>query len=132
MKQKQMDEENHKHWETSKDIRNNFSSDINEIKSGISGIVSSLNDIEEKRALEEEQRKETKRSELKDRIGDLYRHYNQTQEWNYMEEESLRDLIKEYEANGGLNSFVHDRVEPESYTWRLITKEELDNEKMKF
>lgn len=45
-----------------------------------------------------------------------------------MEEEALRDLIKQYESNGGLNSFVHDKVEPESYTWKLVTKEMLDVE----
>lgn len=126
--QNKMDKENLEHWEVSKSIRNDFSSDIFEIKNGIVNIATKMNEIEETRLKEEEKRKATKRSELKERIGSLYRYYHEKKEWNYMEEEALRDLIKQYESNGGLNSFVHDKVEPESYTWKLVTKEMLDVE----
>ena len=37
-----------------------------------------------------------------------------------MEKERMRDLIDAYEKSNGLNSFVHDTVQPESYTWELI------------
>lgn len=132
-KQSKMNEENHKHWQTSQDIRNNYDDkidgireNINDIKIGISGMLSRINEIEEVRLLEEEKRKENERAKLKDSIGSLYRRCHEKQEWDYMDKDTLKDLLKQYEANGGLNSFVHDRVEPESYTWKLITKEEMD------
>lgn len=75
--QNKMDKENLEHWEVSKSIRNDFSSDIFEIKNGIVNIATKMNEIEETRLKEEEKRKATKRSELKERIGSLYRYYHE-------------------------------------------------------
>ncbi len=69
-----------------------------------------------------------KLAEYKDRIGQSYRYYNerklsdenQTPYWNHMEKEALEDLIKQYEAHGGKNSFVHSVVEAEIEKWKVI------------
>ena len=37
-----------------------------------------------------------------------------------MEREAFNDLISDYEAHGGQNSFVHSICEPESQTWNVI------------
>ena len=39
-----------------------------------------------------------------------------------MEKEAFDGLIEEYEEAGGNNSFVHDIVMPESYTWELVER----------
>lgn len=71
----------------------------------------------------EKAQKKRVRAELKDRIGQAYRYYNQLGSWNSMEKEALEGLIEEYEAAGGENSFVHSKVQKEMYTWTLVEKE---------
>lgn len=69
-----------------------------------------------------------KLAEYKDRIGQSYRYYvtrrHSDEEpvpyWNKMEKNALTDLIKQYEAHGGKNSFVHSIVEPECEKWKVI------------
>ena len=65
--------------------------------------------------------KENKRvqSEIKERIAQSYRQYNETKQISYMELEALEDLIETYEAHGGENSFVHSVVQKEMYTWEV-------------
>jgi hypothetical protein len=36
--------------------------------------------------------------------------------------ETLRDLIEEYEAHGGVNSFVHSVVEQEMHNWKRVSR----------
>ena len=62
----------------------------------------------------------TERARLKDRISQAYRYYHEKGSWNKMEKEAFDDLISDYEAHGGKNSFVHEICEPESCTWQLI------------
>lgn len=62
----------------------------------------------------------TERARLKDRISQAYRYYHEKGTWNKMEKEAFEDLIADYEAHGGENSFVHSVCEPESWTWRLV------------
>lgn len=85
----------------------------NRLNDSITSIFKILGDMKEK----EEERQ---RAKLKDRIGELYAHFHSTQKWTHMEKERMRDLIDAYEKSNGLNSFVHDTVQPESYTWELI------------
>ena len=59
-------------------------------------------------------------AKLKDRISQAYRFYHDRGEWNKMEREAFNDLISDYEAHGGQNSFVHSICEPESQTWNVI------------
>ena len=60
------------------------------------------------------------RAELKDKIGRSYRYYHNLGEITDMELEALEDLIAEYEAADGENSFVHSIVQKEMYTWKRI------------
>lgn len=62
----------------------------------------------------------SERAKLKDRISQAYRYYHDKGEWNKMEREAFNDLIRDYEAHGGQNSFVHSICEPESQTWNVI------------
>lgn len=57
------------------------------------------------------------RAELKDKISQSYRYYHALGKINDMELEALEDLIEEYEAAQGENSFVHSVVQKEMYTW---------------
>lgn len=132
--QNRMETDNREHWEVSKNIRGNFAKDIKVLTDGVSHITNQIDKIERDKAKEMEEKRSTKRAEIKHTIGTLYRECHQKNEWDYMQEDTIRDLIKEYEANGGDNSFVHDKVIPESYTWELITKEmydEMDKSKNK-
>lgn len=67
----------------------------------------------------ESERKNNKRirAELKDKISQSYRYYHSLGKINDMELEALEDLIEEYEAADGENSFVHSIVQKEMYTW---------------
>lgn len=130
--QNRMETDNREHWEISKNVRGNFAEDITTLKNGVTYITDQIDKIERDKEKEMEEKRSTKRAEIKHTIGTLYREYRQKGEWDYMQEDTLRDLIKEYEANGGDNSFVHEKVIPESYTWNLITKEmyeEMENKK---
>lgn len=59
-------------------------------------------------------------AKLKDRIAQAYRKYHEAGKWTRMDKESYDGLIRDYEAHGGSNSFVHTICEPESYTWEII------------
>lgn len=72
-------------------------------------------------SMEEKDNKRT-RAEMKDKIAQQYRYYHEKQEWNDMEKEAFDDLIEEYEAAKGKNSFVHSVVQPESYLWKIIDR----------
>lgn len=73
------------------------------------------------RKLFDMEEKENKRvqSEIKERIAQSYRQYNETKQISSMELEALEDLIETYEAHGGENSFVHSVVQKEMYTWEV-------------
>ncbi len=124
--QNRMEKDNREHWEISKSRQGSFSENIQTLTEGVSHITNQIDKIERDKAKEMEEKRSTKRAEIKHTIGTLYRECRQKGEWDYMQEDTLRDLIKEYEANGGDNSFVHDKVIPESYTWDLITKEQYE------
>lgn len=90
-----------------------ISSDVKATKDKINVISQMLIEMQSKNDA-------TERAKLKDRVSQSYRYYHAKGEWNEMEKESFRDLIADYEAHGGTNSFVHDICLPESYTWKLI------------
>ena len=121
--QNKMEKDNREHWKISKNIRGNFAEDIETLKDGITDIKTQLEKNERDKEKEMEEKRSTKRAEIKSAIGSLYRECRQKGEWDFTQEDTLNDLIREYEANGGNNSFVHENVIPESYTWKLITKE---------
>ena len=94
------------------EIQRELTETQNTITDKVDGICRKLNDMEEK---------ENKRvqSEIKERIAQSYRQYNETRHISSMELEALEDLIATYEAHGGENSFVHSVVQKEMYTWEV-------------
>lgn len=68
----------------------------------------------------EKKQNERVQAELKDKIGESYRHYHERNKINSMELEALEGLIETYENFGGKNSFVHSVVQKEMYTWEQI------------
>lgn len=68
----------------------------------------------------EEKNSETKRAEIKERIERIYRECTHEKICTEMQFETLKDLIEQYEKNGGTNSFVHTTVQPEMYTWKVV------------
>lgn len=69
----------------------------------------------------EEKENKRVRAELKSSISEIYRYHHSTGQINDIEFETLEDLIEEYEAAGGENSFVHSLVQKEMYTWEKIS-----------
>jgi len=92
------------------EIQKELTDSQNKLTDKVDDICKKLNDMEEK---------ENKRvqSEIKERIAQSYRQYNETKQISSMELEALEDLIETYEAHGGENSFVHSVVQKEMYTW---------------
>ena len=68
----------------------------------------------------EERNSKTKRAEIKEKIERIYRECHPNMTCTDMQLEALKDLIEEYEEHGGINSFVHTKVEPEMYEWQVI------------
>lgn len=79
----------------------------------------------DERFVESEERNNKRlRADLKNKISNSYRYYHEKGEINYMELEALEDLIESYEDASGTNSFVHEVVQKEMYTWKLIDKDD--------
>lgn len=93
-----------------------------QLTDAIDTIIAKLEALSEKHDSFEERQNKRVRAELKDRISRLYQYYHEKQEWNDMEKEALIDLIEEYETAGGVNSFVHSVVLPESYQWKITER----------
>lgn len=94
------------------EIQKELTDSQNKLTDKVDDICKKLIDMEEK---------ENKRvqSEIKERIAQSYRQYNETKQISSMELEALEDLIETYEAHGGENSFVHSVVQKEMYTWEV-------------
>lgn len=94
------------------EIQKELTDSQNKLTDKVDDICRKLIDMEEK---------ENKRvqSEIKERIAQSYRQYNETKQISSMELEALEDLIETYEAHGGENSFVHSVVQKEMYTWEV-------------
>lgn len=103
--------------EESKKYDDVLRNDIEKIYESINNLTNKILDMEQKSDA-------TERASLKDRIATLYRKYSTDKSWTEMERESFNGLIRDYEAHGGKNSFVHDICEPESFTWKVIDGEE--------
>ena len=94
------------------EIQRELTDSQNKLTDKVDDICQKLIDMEEK---------ENKRvqSEIKERIAQSYRQYNESKQISSMELEALEDLIETYEAHGGENSFVHSVVQKEMYTWEV-------------
>lgn len=69
---------------------------------------------------EQKKKKKTKRAEIKASIERIWWECHPTKTCTETQFEVLKDLIEEYEAYGGTNSFVHSTVQPEMYEWKRI------------
>ena len=87
--------------------------DLSRVSSVVEQIIAKLDRMEAKSDASE-------LAKLKDRIAQAYRKYHEAGKWTRMDKESYDGLIRDYEAHGGSNSFVHTICEPESYTWEII------------
>lgn len=116
--------ENAKHWDTSKNYQATYAQNQQDLINSINELKESLKDMrkttDERFAASEKKEAKRIRAELKDCIGERYRRYHAAGKINDMEYEALEDLIEEYEAAGGENSFVHSVVQCEMPTWTRI------------
>ena len=103
-------------------IKDELSLFADEMKRDIGAVFEKLDMMQQNtnQRFEESERKNNKRirAELKDKISQSYRYYHSLGEINDMELEALEDLIEEYEAADGENSFVHSVVQKEMYIWK--------------
>lgn len=99
---------------------NKHERDIEEVKEQLQKVVGKVNTMAQMIIEMQERSDATERARIKDRIAQSYHYYHKKQEWTKMEKEAFNDLILDYEAHSGSNSFVHSICEPESYTWRVI------------
>lgn len=107
-------QENREHdREDSRKIRDEMYQVMNTQSEGIDNLTKIIVAMQEKNS-------KTKRAEIKEKIERLYRECHPSMVCTDMALETLKELIKEYEAHGGLNSFVHSTVEPEMYEWKVI------------
>lgn len=98
--------------EVSRKIRKEIYDDINKQSQGIQELKEIIVKMQEKNS-------KTKRAEIKEKIERIYRECHPTMSCTPTQLEALKELIEEYEAHGGTNSFVHTLVEPEMYEWEV-------------
>lgn len=113
MSQYQENRENDR--EDSRKIRTEMYAEINKQSQGIKDLTDIVVEMQKKNS-------KTKRAEIKEKIERIYRECHPSMTCTDMALETLKELIEEYEAHGGINSFVHSTVEPEMYQWKIIKK----------
>lgn len=98
----------------------------NKISDSVQGLVDKFDEFktDTNNRFETSEEKENKRvrAELKNSISGLYRYYHTIGKISDIDLETLEELIEEYEAAGGENSFVHSLVQKEMYTWEVIKR----------
>ena len=101
--------------EDSRKIRDEMYEVMNKQSDGIRELKEAIIEMEKRNS-------KTKRAELKERIEKLYSECHPSMTCTDMAFETLRDLIEEYEAHGGVNSFVHSVVEKEMHDWNRVSR----------
>lgn len=76
---------------------------------------------DERFAITEENNKQRIRAELKDKLLRAYRQHHAAARISSMELEAMSELVEVYSQNGG-NSFVHEVIVPEMYTWEVTNE----------
>lgn len=119
--------DNRKHdREQSFKIQKELTDTQKELKNSLLEISNKIDNMQTQtdKRFEESEAKNNKRirAELKDKISQSYRYYHSLGKINDMELEALEDLIAEYEAAKGENSFVHSVVQKEMYTWEKVER----------
>lgn len=107
-------QENREHdREDSRRIRSEMYEVMDRQSEGIRNLTDIVVDMQKKNS-------KTKRAEIKRSIEGIYKECHPSMICTDMALETLKELIEEYEAHGGDNSFVHSTVEPEMYEWKVI------------
>lgn len=96
-------------------IRDDIYDALDKQNKGIENLTKIINDMQEKNS-------KTKRAEIKEKIERIYSECHPAMMCTDMQFETLKELIEEYEAHGGINSFVHTTVQPEMFTWKKIKR----------
>lgn len=94
--------------------------DIRELKADVKNLVNVVHSLSDKIDEEQKRVKECKQAELKNQIKQIYHKCYKKKEITHMDWNTLEDLIAQYEEAGGMNSFVHTRVQKEMYTWNEV------------
>lgn len=123
--------ENRKHdREQSFQIQKELTDAQKELAKSISMISKKIDEMQrntdERFARSEQKNNKRIRAELKDKISQSYRYHHALGKISPMELEALEDLIEEYEAADGKNSFVHSVVQKEMYKWLSYIDTQVD------
>lgn len=100
---------------------------LSEAQNELSGLISNIDKKIDKMKKDTDTRFQTNeaknnsriRSEIKDRVSQVYRKHHVTQKISSMELEALEGLIDSYEKADGHNSFIHQIVQKEMYQWKI-------------
>lgn len=86
---------------------------LQETNANVQNLVEKIDDMSDRQDKQDQAR-------LKNIISQQYSIYHKSKEITEMQKESLISLIKAFEIAGNHNTFVHETVEPELYTWTVI------------
>lgn len=89
------------------------------IHSDISKLSGNVNELRQMLVDMQKKNDDCERARLKNEISKAYQRFHKVRKWSSMEKEAMEDLIEQYEACGGMNSFVHKKVQVEMYTWEV-------------
>mgnify|MGYP001150726039 CR=1 FL=1 len=103
-----------------KEMLDNHERRLDSISTDVKATKDKLNVVSQMLVEMQSKNDASERAKLKDRISQSYRYYHERGKWNVMEKEAFKDLVDDYEAHGGTNSFVHEICVPESYTWKIV------------
>lgn len=106
-------EELKKAYNSLKFTQNEICACIQETNANVQNLVEKIDDMSHRQDEQDQAR-------LKNIISQQYSVYHKSREITEMQKESLISLIKAFEIAGNHNTFVHETVEPELYTWTVI------------
>jgi predicted nuclease with TOPRIM domain len=89
------------------------------IHSDISKLNGNVNELRQLLLDMQKKNDDCERARIKNEISKAYQRFHKVKKWSSMEKEAMEDLIEQYEACGGINSFVHKKVQVEMYTWEV-------------
>ena len=94
--------------------------DVDKLKTDMSDVIQKVDNLLIMLQTERDERLKRDRAKLKKDIKEIYQKCNITKTITHMDINTLEDLIEEYEAAGGKNSFVHTTVQKEMYEWEEV------------
>lgn len=106
--------------EAKDNLINDTKKDVDKLNSDMLVISQKVDNLLVMIQTEREERLKRDRAKLKKDIKEIYQKCNTTKTITHMDMNTLEDLIEEYEAAGGKNSFVHTTVQKEMYAWEEV------------